>query len=187
MRVPAVVDAKHYGLAQQAATQRSAGQVRTNFFVNFAEWHLREFKLRRSCTDPANTATCALAFEHVTVKENPAEELFGGAHPRSQAFVTNFLNQVPTLAAGNLNLIKMKTGADFNELESVSQAQNVRYSAPGVANAATRSAIQQKLTTMGSALTVNNILDRATTQTCAGCHQVSNFATLGGGLTGAAN
>jgi hypothetical protein len=180
---PAAVDAKHYGLAQQTSTQRNSGQVRTNFFVNFAEWHLREFKLRRTCTDPANTATCTLAFQHVTVKENPAEELFGGAHPRSEAFVSNFLTQVPLLAATNVNLIKMKTGGNFNEFESISQLQNVRYSAPGVTSTATRDAIKQKLTSLGSTLTVNNILERATTQTCAGCHQVSNGAALGGGLT----
>lgn len=180
---PAVVDANHYGLAQQSSSQRSAGQVRTNFFVNFAEWQLREFKLRRTCTDPTNAGTCTLGFEHVTVKENPAEELFGGAHPRSQAFLSNFLNQVPLLAAGNLNLIKMKIGNNFNEFESISQTQNVLYSTPGVASTATRDAIRQKLTAMGSSLTVNNILDRATTQTCAGCHQVSNGASVGGGLT----
>ena len=32
-------------------------------------------------------------------------------------------------------------------------------------------------------LTVNNILDRATTQTCGGCHQHSNFVNLGDGVT----
>lgn len=177
------VNAAHYGLAQQTATQRTAGQVRTNFFVNFVEWHLREFKLRRKCTNTADVATCALSFEHVTVKENPAEELFGGTHPRRDAFVTNFLTQVPLLAAGNVNLVKMKTGANFNEFESISQAQAVRYSTPGVTIAATRDAIRQKLVSIGSTLTVNNILDRATTQTCAGCHEVSNGAPLGGGLT----
>lgn len=46
-----------------------------------------------------------------------------------------------------------------------------------------RNAIQAKLTAIGSTLTVNNILDRATTQTCGGCHQLSNGAPLGGGLT----
>ncbi|HYO94981.1 MAG TPA: hypothetical protein VER33_10740 [Polyangiaceae bacterium] len=177
------VDAAHYGLAQQAATQRTSGQVRTNFFVNDVEWHLREFKLRRNCTAPADVSTCSLSFEHVTVKENPAEELFGGTHPRSDAFVTNFLSQVPLLAASNVNLIKMKTGANFNEFESISQAAAVRYAAPGVTNTATRDAIKQKLTSIGSTLTVNNILERATTQTCAGCHQVSNALPLGGGLT----
>jgi hypothetical protein len=180
---PAAVNAAHYGLAQQTATQRNAGQVRTNFFLNSVEWNLREFKLRRTCTNAADTATCTLGFEHVTVKENPAEELFGGAHVRSSAFLTNFLNQVQTLASSNVDLIKMRTGADFNEFESLSQATAVRYSAAGVTSTATRDAIRQKLTSIGSTLTVNNILDRATTQTCAGCHQVSNNAALGGGLT----
>jgi hypothetical protein len=178
-----VVDAAHYGLAQQTATQRTAGQIRTNFFVNFAEWHLREFKLRRTCTTPTDASTCTLSFEHVTVKENPAEELFGGAHARSAAFLTNFLNQVPTLATNNVNAIKMKIGANFNEFESISQQSAVLYSTPGVAVTSVRNSIKAKLTAIGSTLTVNNVLDRATTQTCAGCHQVSNGAALGGGLT----
>ncbi len=71
----------------------------------------------------------------------------------------------------------------FNEFESVSQQSAVLYSTPGVAVASVRNSIKQKLTSIGSTLTVNNVLDRATTQTCAGCHQVSNGAALGGGLT----
>jgi hypothetical protein len=45
-----------------------------------------------------------------------------------------------------------------------------------------RSATRTQLTQLGSTLTVDNILDRATTQTCGGCHQLSNNARLGGGL-----
>jgi hypothetical protein len=43
-----------------------------------------------------------------------------------------------------------------------------------------RTAIESKLTQMGSSLTVDNILTRATTQTCAGCHRLSAGASLGG-------
>lgn len=175
---PAVVKAAHYGLSTNSGTH-TAGQVRTNFFIDFNEWHLREFKLKRTCGDAANPATCALDFAHVTSKVNPAEELFAGTHPRSAAFRTQFVTQVPALAGKSAALIRMNNSDAFNEFESVSQAGNVLYR--NTANAAMRSAIQSKLTEIGSTLTVNNILDRATTQTCAGCHQVSQ-GSLGGGV-----
>jgi hypothetical protein len=175
-----VVRAAHYGLSTNAAAP-TAGQVRTNFFVDFRQWHLREFKLNRRCNDVANPETCQLAFGHVPVKANPAEELFAGTHARSEAFRTAFANQVAGLAAGSVTRIRMSTSNVFNELESVSQRDDVRYAT--VANAAIRSDIQAKLTALGSTLTPTNVLERATTQTCAGCHQVSNNAALGGGRT----
>lgn len=176
-----VVRAQHYGFANGTTAAHGAGQVRTNFFVDFGEWHLREFRLRRTCTDPADVSTCKLAFEHVTVKTNPAEELFAGTHASSSTFRTAFVPQVDNLAATNVNLIRMSISNQFNEFESISQASNVVYSSR--ANATIRSQIQTKLNELGSTLTVNQILDRATTQTCAGCHQVSNGISLGGGLS----
>jgi hypothetical protein len=44
-------------------------------------------------------------------------------------------------------------------------------------------ALQTELTRIGSALTPANIVARAQTLSCAGCHQLSNGASLGGGLT----
>ncbi|NUP08541.1 MAG: hypothetical protein HOW73_21030 [Polyangiaceae bacterium] len=176
-----VVEAAHYGLAEGATAAHGSGQVRTNFFVDFAEWHLREFRLRRTCTTDSDLSTCKLAFEHVTVKVNPAEELFTGTHPKSASFVTNFVNQVPTLAAAGLNGIKMNPQNQFNEFESISQATNVVYA--NFDNAAIRNAVATKLSQIGSTLTPDQIFHRATTQTCAGCHQVSPGQALGGGLT----
>ncbi|MFT3775003.1 MAG: hypothetical protein QM820_57375 [Minicystis sp.] len=178
--VAPLVQAAAYGLSTNTSAH-PAGQVRTDMFVDFTEWHLREFRLRRNCTDTADPATCTLAFEHVTVKVNPAEELFAGTHANSDAFQAAFLNQVAALSAANLNKIKMSVGNNFNEFESVSQASNVNYASN--TESAFRTQIASKLSANGSTLTVNNILDRATTQTCAGCHQVSNNRPLGGGLT----
>jgi hypothetical protein len=175
-----VVRARHYGLANATGSVISGrpGQIRTNFFVDFAEWHLREFKLRKTCP---TASTCRLLFDHVTVKTNPAEELFAGSHARSAAFREAFPAQVRRLASSTLTGIGMTVNNNHNEFESVSQASNVVYK--NVANTQMRTAIQTELTRIGSRLTVNNILDRAATQTCAGCHQVSAFQGLGGGLT----
>ena len=178
---PALVNAAHYGLLDQGAAARNPGQIRTNMFIDGVEWHLREFKTRRKCTNVADAATCSLSFDHVTVKANPAEELFAGTHAKSAAFVTNFVNQVPLLARNNLNTIAMKPQDQFNEFESSAQAGTVIYK--NFDNATIRTAIQNKLTAIGSTLTINNILDRATTQTCGGCHQHSNGQALGGGKT----
>ena len=177
----AVVKAQNYGFANGVTAAHGTGQVRTNMFIDFAEWHLREFKLRRTCTNSADVATCKLAFSHVTVKTNPANELFTGTHAQSAAFRTSFAAQVAALIRPNVATLAMSTPNQFNEFESVSQRLDVNYA--GLANAALRTAIQGSLTTLNSTLTVNNVLARATTQTCAGCHQVSNGAALGGGLT----
>lgn len=175
-----VVHARHFGLQTSAgpAIAGRPGQIRTNFFVNFAEWHLREFKLRKNC--PTATS-CQLLFDHVQVKANPAEELFSGSHQRSSAFQAAFIGQVRRLASNDLNTISMSTSNTFNEFESVSQRQDVIYR--NDTQATFRTAIQNELTRIRSPLSVDNILDRATTQTCAGCHLISDNRPLGGGLT----
>src|SRR4051812_30567723 len=76
----------------------------------------------------------------------------------------------------------MSTGNNFNEFESVSQpgATDTLYAT--FAQASFQTQIAAKIT--NPALTVTNILDRATTQTCAGCHQLNSgpHAQLGDGV-----
>lgn len=52
----------------------------------------------------------------------------------------------------------------------------------GFQASAFRDAIQARLAQAGSPLSVNDVVQRAQTQTCAGCHAISDFAPLGGGL-----
>lgn len=170
-----VVAAANYGLASAGAAF-AKGQIRTNFFGQFQEWHLREFKLKKPC---ATGAACKLSVAHTTVKTNPADELFRGTHTRSAAFQTSFLNQVGTLSRVNPATIAMTTNNNHNEFESSAQVTDVVYR--DFTQAAFRTQIQSKIT--NPRLTVNNILDRATTQTCGGCHQHSNFVNLGDGVT----
>jgi hypothetical protein len=170
-----VVRAANYGLAS-TGTATGKGQIRTNFFAQFQEWHLREFKIGKPC---AAGATCKLAVTHVTVKANPADELFRGTHARSAAFEATFLNQIGTLSRRNAATVAMATNNAHNEFESSSQNTEVAYR--GFTRASFRTQIQAKITNPN--LTVNNILDRATTQTCGGCHQVSNGVNLGDGIT----
>jgi hypothetical protein len=179
----AVVRASNYGLATGSAPH-GAGQIRGNFFVDSVEWHLREYKLRRTCTRVTDLSTCKLTAELVPAKANPADELFRGTHPLAAAFQPAFVDQVARLAGTDVSTFALATDDRFNELESVSQTTPlpapVRYDVN--ANAALRSAITARLAQLRSSLTAGQILARATTQTCAGCHQVGNDLGLGGGL-----
>jgi len=178
--VQPVVKAAHYGLSTNAGAPTS-GQIRTNFFVDFDEWHLREFKTKRTCTDVANPATCTLAIAHVTAKTNPANELFAGTHANAPAYRTEFSSRMGALLSTNVNTIGLAVTDKFNEFESVEGGNAVVYTQQ--ADPAMRTAIQTKLTQLASPLTVDNVLNRATTQTCAGCHLFSGGTPLGGGLT----
>jgi len=167
------------GMIMSYGTTGRFGQIRTNMFVNFAEWNLREFKLLRDCTSPDRT--CVLRFEHVPVAANPANEVFLDGHANSASFQASFLDQVAALAgATNPNMLGLSTADNHNELESAPQRADVDYAAPGHASAGLRAGVQSRLTAIGSPLTVDNVLDRAKTQTCAGCHRRSAGSNVGG-------
>jgi hypothetical protein len=169
-----VISGTHYGLTATGGST-GKGQIRTNFFAQFQEWHLREFKLHKGC---ALTASCAMSFKQVTVKTNPANELFAGTHMNAPAFQAAFLAQVPALSSTDAATIGMTVASKFDEMESSSQVPNVVYR--GQATAAFKTQIAGAIT--NPILTADNILDRATTQTCGGCHQLSNGVNLGGGV-----
>jgi hypothetical protein len=173
-----VVAAAHYGLSTTDPGGRAKGQIRTNFFAQSHQWQLREFKLAKPC---AAAAACALSAEHVTVKVNPANELFTGTHANAPAFQATFLDQVPALSAATAATIGMSTGNRFNEFESVSQFSTDTLYA-NFTESGFKQQIKARITNPN--LTVQNILDRATTQTCAGCHELSagSHAQLGDGV-----
>ena len=116
-----VVRAANYGLADGATAAHGAGQIRGNFFIDSAEWHLREYKLRRRCAAANDPTTCRLAIEQVPVKANPADEVVRGAHPRAAAFQAAFVQQVPGLIGADVAALGLATPDEFDELESVSQ------------------------------------------------------------------
>lgn len=163
-----VVDAAHYGLTTPDITVAGPrkGQLRTNMFVNRHQWNLREFQLTKPC---AASASCALSVQHVTVKVNPANELFTGTSANAPAFQSAFLTQIPTLSRPKAANITMTNADRFNEFESVSQLEDVVYAIN--TQTSFQNQIAAKITNPN--LTVTNILDRATTQTCGGCHELS--------------
>ena len=175
-----VVRASHYGLAVSGGSH-TVGQIRTNV-LSLANglWQLREFKLRKPC---AAGASCALTVEHVSDKQNPANEVFSGSDADSTAFQTQFVTQMPALSQGSAAMIGMATAASDNEWESTSSPPPLGNGSTIYTNFASKAFRAQIKANLTGGLSVTNILDRANTQTCAGCHQLSNNVDLGGGVT----
>lgn len=160
-----------------------SGQIRTNQFMTSRgyfgaplgqPWTLREFRTEMFCS-----GTCSVRIVPEPVGNNPDPSEFDpGLFP---AFKGDFAaNQVPLLAAGGINSISMDIPLGFRGGESrVVAGSDYALHATGIPFL---NNIQATLTAIGSPLTPANIIDRATTQSCAGCHQLSPGKGLGGGL-----
>ncbi len=179
--LPPVISYAHF--------RHETGQIRTNQFMTLRNylgegilrqpWQLREFKLLPGCPG-------GVCVQQVTVKENPFGELFDdrSAQPTADDFRDHFIGEVAGLLPNDANTFAMHTPDTFNGGESTSQGSDNDYRAQLLAGTgAFRSQIQAELSRLGSALTPENIADRATATSCAGCHQLSNNRDLGGGLT----
>jgi hypothetical protein len=178
--LPPVVSISHYG-----DNPEGLGQIRTNQFLQpglAAPWNLREFKLQRTCA--AGTCT-AMTVVPVTDKVNPFGGLFSAAttHPRKATFDDHFVTQVASLASANLGGIDMTVPDIYNSGQSLATAAGeTNYVNAFAGPSALRDAIATALPN-GSTLTPDNIVARAQALSCAGCHQLSNNANLGGGVT----
>lgn len=162
------------------ATDRIGGQVRTNQFMQ-STWMLREFRVRKRCTGDA----CTLRFEPDTVKANPAGVLFSSKvdHSLKEDFSQVLVSQVATLAANDVLRYTMATEERFNSGQSNSSGtENLYVWHFGNGPSPLRTKLQDELTRLGSKLTPNDIVARAQTLSCAGCHQLSTNVKLGGGL-----
>ncbi len=176
-----VVRAQNYGIGGGTNT----GQIRTNMFMfqtGSQEWELREFRLSQTC----GGTSCSLTADNTFVQDNPFGLLFGGTDSVSLAFQKEFITQVPHLAAKSINGITMSTPTVDDGPQSDEQAPtNNDYLAQGQNNTTLLANIQAKLVAIGRTdLTPDNILDRATTQSCAGCHELSVGRNLGPTIDG---
>jgi len=173
-------------LANFGDNANGRGQIRTNQFVNTETgWSMREFKLLREC---AGSNCTALRFVPVTNKTNAFGGLFDPAstHPLADEFRAYFPTQVASLAATDINKISMQVPDMFNSGQSQSSgafSAEMKYlDRLGSDPSELRSAIEAELTRLGSTLSVDEIVRRAQTTSCAGCHRLSAQADLGGGL-----
>jgi hypothetical protein len=174
-----VVQAQNYGLAVNN-DNHGTGQIRSNMFIDFTQWHLREFKTTYTC--PAGSTQCALSIDHVTVKTNPANELFDGTSSKATAFLQAWKPQVKSLLSMDVSTIGMTIANQYNEFESVSQLPDNDVLYDQHADGAMIDVTEGQLLLLGSTLTPTDVFRRATTQTCGGCHQQSSGieAQLGG-------
>ncbi|WP_437954761.1 hypothetical protein WME76_24670 [Sorangium sp. So ce119] len=175
------------------------GQIRTNQFMassgDFQPWNLREFKLDLGTDSQDNSVR--LFFKPVTVKENPFGGLFNASFdpsdPRGAAFRSGFLDALDGLVplGDEENDISLRTLPDqelFNSGESIVDTDNnyrdrLQGNTAFIADidAALVPIIQSRGLLPGM-VTADNAADRATTQSCAGCHELSSVGNedLGG-------
>ncbi len=180
-----VIHPQNYGFAGTSGP--SGGQIRANMFHSNINWQLREFHLERGCVG----TTCNLFALPVSDKNNPFGNLFNSNStlPLADSFQEEFLEHVPSLAASTLNGISMNIPDQFNTGQSTSfnlgapDSYLAAFAAGGGNGSAFGQQIQSKLTSIGSTLTPTNIIARALTQSCAGCHDLSIGDNLGGGIT----
>lgn len=138
----------------------------------------------RTDRTPLGEETCSLVFLPVTVKVNPYGGLFAEepTHPKAAAFQEVFPSQVASLAADDLMGISMAIDDTFNTAQSHTNGTEMDFLLAFGEGGAFGARIQEELEKLGSDLEPIDIVARAQTQTCAGCHQLSNDADLGGGL-----
>jgi hypothetical protein len=166
---------------------KGVGQVRSNQFIQPGEersWSLREFKIYRETVG----SDYALRFLPQTVKVSPPGLLFNpdSSHPNAQAFQSDFIGQVESLAVSDLNQISMNNANIYNPGQSESSGANKDdYVAAFTGGTSTvfADAIQAELTALGSTLSPENIVARAQAMSCAGCHRLNDGLDIGGGLT----
>jgi hypothetical protein len=169
---PPVLHSANFG-----ANAQDRGQVRTNAFQQ-TPWNLREFKMRPVCAG----GICNSIFQPSTVKVTPLAPLFADlTDARTVAFQNEFITKVAGLAVNNLNTFNYVPTASFNTADNSAQDPVNLYQ--NRLGPLFRNRIQAELARIGSPLTAANIATRAEALSCGGCHQESNNAVLGGGLT----
>ncbi|MFT3768356.1 MAG: hypothetical protein QM820_23150 [Minicystis sp.] len=176
---------------------QQGGQIRVNQFLfdlGGQNWQLREYNLEKACKGHGSHKVCTAKVKQVTTKINPSATLFDEQNqsPRALAFRSpsnpaGFLKQVSELARNDLNLINMN-GLDpsYDTAQSTSSPafgvpgappptpqNDTNYLAVFNPSGAFAAKIQTALNNIGSPLTPTEIVRRAQTQACAGCHELS--------------
>lgn len=204
-----VVHVDHYSSkgATGAYGASGSGQIRTNQFAAGSRWVLKEFKTVLDC----GSTPCRFNITPIPVKVNPWGTLWNEdvannpADPltlRAQAFQSNVLGQTAALGDPTLMRIGYAVSPQHNAPQSFSQGPTVgspssqapfnvwhdQYltqfnAAVGMTNTF-RTTLQSNAAVQG--LTAQQIVRRATAQSCAGCHQPSAFGLLSANSIGPA-
>ena len=201
-----VVDTRHYASGVSTIYGGSgSGQIRTNQFLSrpgmgLGPWTLKEFKTFLSCAG----ATCNYDIFPISVKVNPYGVLWnkdvatGAATPplppdnaaatpmaNIATLATNFqsdvIAQITTdrLANPDINSFTYEVKLDKNSAESQSQSPSIDHY-PNQFNSAADGSFRTSVDTAAAAflLTGQQVVNRATAMSCAGCHMPVAFGLL---------
>ncbi|MFT3770600.1 MAG: hypothetical protein QM820_34670 [Minicystis sp.] len=175
-----VIHPDNYGL--------KGGQIRTNqfmFFVSAQLWQLKEYKFVKTCTNPQANTGCKLEIWNVNAADNPDPELFSTETNNPQLAAqaqAAFLANMPSLLGGTLEDIKLNMPSQFGTYHSDAFNKVNDYTARLGNNPNFQAAIRTRLVELGSNLTWDNVTDRATFQSCSGCHLQKSGKAIGGDL-----
>lgn len=165
--VRAPIDIRNYS--------QNTGQIRTNQFMEQI-WLLKEYKV--------STIGGVSTLNVVSDKSNPVAKLFDveNSDPRAVAFRADFVSNLPSLLVNDLSTFSLTISNDaHNNGQSHASGNAIAENKfLDLFDAKSRSssfeaAISDRLRELGSALTVRQVLNRATAMTCGGCHQPSAF------------
>lgn len=174
-----VVHVDHY--AAKGVTSRygasGSGQIRTNQFLE-SPWMLKEFKLALDCTNKP----CKLDTVPIPVKINPDGNLWTeNTQGLASDFQQSVLAQTAQLAIDDLNQFSYQVPTAFDAARSESQSGGIQdnyleaYSAGAGQPGGFRSQLVARTIAVAPTLTDQQIVNRATALSCAGCHQPSTF------------
>lgn len=163
----------HGGGLDRASFER-AGRIRTSE-ISDGRPRFAQFEARRHC-DAARP--CRTQFARVPLDNMPDAALFDATVPgeRGAAFRRAFLGQVGALAVNDVNRLTMSLDRAYSvrDVDGLVPAFNYRLpfrrSLRAPAGREFREQIAQELKKAGSDLAPEDIIDRAETQNCAGCH-----------------
>lgn len=181
-----VIHVDHYGTQLvDGGYGCSTGQIRTNQFVG-GDWNLREFRMVKDCRCADD---CNLVVAPTTVKSNPSGESFhgGSTEPRAGDLQSLVINSVWPLGHGGVNDIGWDVSNKLNTGESISRfggpTDYFDFFSQGANTHPQFKAdlSQEAINFFGGTLDSNDIVHRASTQSCAGCHHISNSQPLGNG------
>ncbi len=171
--VGAVFNVANYG--------ENAGQIRTNEFMGNS-WLLKEFK---------TVIEGGLShLKPVSVKANPFGELFNqGLRNDNLAtqFRADFIKNMGSLLNPDLSVFSLTVENDaHNNGQSHASGdtfENDFLGNLGQNSASFKDAVQSRVLQLGSNLSADQVINRATAMTCAGCHNPGAFGlTFGAGV-----
>lgn len=183
-----VVHVNHYSSSATASIYggSDSGQIRTNQFLQFP-WQLKEFKTLTTCIGGG----CEFDIVPISVKGNPYGQLWskdiatgGGLFAtRASSFQSKTSAQVTDALLGNpdLNSFSYAVAPNKNAADSTEHLTVIdNYSAQ--MNSSINIDFKNNLASLGASLTTpltaNQIANRATALSCAGCHMPVSFGLL---------